>query len=102
MDKLSHFPRDARSSGPASGKGPRVEAEALAVPADRGLGLDDDRYLLPARPELVECDPEGTIKGGEPRPGSRLGASSELLAKGKFDDRLLFAASEQGQSTAKQ
>jgi hypothetical protein len=29
-----------------------------------------------------------------------LGVGSELLAKGKFDDRLLFAASEQGQSTA--
>ena len=102
MDKLSHFSRDSRPSGPASGKGSPVEAEALAVPADHGLGLDDDQNSLPARPEPVECDPEGAIKGCEPRPGSRLGVGGELLAKGQLDDRLLPATSEEGQNAAKQ
>jgi hypothetical protein len=30
-----------------------------------------------------------------------LGVGGELLAKGKFDDRLLAATSEEGQNTAK-
>ena len=95
-DELSHFLRDARSPGPAPGEGSPVEAEALAVPADHGLGLDDDQHFLPARPKPVQCDPEGTIKGREPRPGSRLGVGGELLAQGKLDDRLLPASSEEG------
>jgi hypothetical protein len=49
----------------------------------------------------VQRDPEGAIKGGEPRPGSRSGVDGELLAKGKLDDRLLPATSEEGQNTAK-
>ena len=101
-DQLSHFLRDARPPGPASGKGSLVEAEALAMPADHGLGLDDDQYFLPARPELVECDPEGAIKGAESRRRSRLGVGGELLAKGKFDDHLLPAISEERQHTARQ
>ena len=50
----------------------------------------------------MQCDPEGAIKGCEPRPGSRLGVDGELLAKGKLEHRLLAATSEEGQNTAKQ
>jgi hypothetical protein len=71
------------------------------MPADHGLGLDDDQDFPPARPELVECDPEGAIQGGELGPRSRLGVGGELLAKGQLDDCLLPAASEEGQNTAK-
>ena len=79
-----------------------VEAETLAVPADHGLGLDEDQYFLPARPEPVERDPEGAVKGCEPRRGSALGVGGELLAKGKLDDCLLPASSEEGQNAGKQ
>lgn len=102
MDKLSYFPRDARSSGPAPKEESPVQAEALAVPADHGLGLDDDQDLLPVRSELVACDPEGTIKRGEPRRGPRLGVGGELLAKGKLDDGLLLASPEERRNAAKQ
>jgi hypothetical protein len=101
MDKLSHFSRDARPSGPASRKGSPVEAEALAVPADHGLGLEDDENLFPSRPEPEQSNPESAIKGCEPRPGSRLGVGGELLAKGKLDDRLLPATLEEEQNTVK-
>jgi len=99
-DQLSHFLRDAGSPWPALGKGPPVESEALAVPADDRLGLDDDQYFLPARPEPVQRDPEGAVKGCELGPESRLGVGGELLAQGKLDDRLLPATSEEGQDTA--
>ena len=72
------------------------------MPADHGLGLDDDQDLLPARPEPVECDPEGAGQGGESRCGSRLGVGGELLAKGQLDDRPLSASSEERRSTTKQ
>ena len=101
-DQLSHFLRYARLCGPASGKSSPVETEALAMPADHGLGLDNDQDFLPARPEPVEHDPEGAIKGCEPRSGSRLGVDRELLAKGQLDDRVLPASSEEGQNAGQQ
>jgi hypothetical protein len=70
------------------------------VPADHGVRLDDDQYFLPARPEPVQCDPEGAVNGCEPWPGSPLGVG--VLAKGQLDDRLVPATSEEGQNTAKQ
>ena len=80
----------------------RVEAEALAVPADHGLGLDDDQDFPPARPELVECDPEGAIQGGELGSGAPLGVGRELLAKGQLDDCLLPASSEERKNAKRQ
>ena len=61
-DQLLHFLRYARPSGTASGKSPPVGAEALAMPADHGFGLDDDQDFPPARPELVKRDPEGASR----------------------------------------
>jgi hypothetical protein len=101
-DQLSCFLRDARPPGPASGKSSPEEEKALAVPADHGLGLDDDKDFLPAKPKLVKCDPEGAVQGGESRFGSPLGVGGKLLAKGQLDGRLLPATSEQGENTAKQ
>jgi hypothetical protein len=71
------------------------------MPADHGLGLDDDQSLFPSRPEPEQSNPESAIKGREPWPGSRLGVGGELLAKGKLDDRLLPTTSEEGQNTEK-
>ena len=70
------------------------------MPADHGLGFDDDQYFLPATPKPVQCHPEGAVNGCELGPGSRLGVGGELLAQGKLDDRLLPATSEEGQDTA--
>ena len=68
-DEVSHFLRDARPAGSPPGAEPPVEAKALPVPAHDRLGLGDDQRLPPARAELAQQDPEGTIQGREP--GSR-------------------------------
>ena len=48
-----------------------------------------------------ERNPKGTVQRREFRLWSRLSVRCELLAQGKFDDRLLPATSEEGQNTAK-
>jgi hypothetical protein len=54
VDQLSQLPRDPRPPGPASGESAPIEPEALAVPADDGLRLDDDQRFLPARPKPLQ------------------------------------------------
>jgi hypothetical protein len=71
------------------------------MPAHNRVRLDDDEDLLPARPEPGQRNPEGAIQRCEPRLRSRLGVRRELLAQGQLDDRLLIAASEEGDCTAK-
>ena len=70
------------------------------MPTDHRIRLDDGQDLFPSRPEPEQRNPEGAIKGRGP--GSYLGIGGELLAKGELDDRLLIAASEEGESTAKE
>jgi hypothetical protein len=69
-------------------------------PNDRGW-LDDDERFLPARPEPEQHDPKRTIQRSEPRLRLPLSVGRELLAQCKFNDRLLAAASEEGESAAK-
>jgi hypothetical protein len=99
VDQLSQLPRDPRPPGPASGESAPIEPEALAVPADDGLRLDDDQHFLPARPKPLQCEPEGAIQGREPGPGSRLRVDGELLAKSELDHGLLAPAPEKASST---
>ena len=40
----------------------RVEPEALAMPADHGLGLHDDQGVLPVRQQTRERDPECAVR----------------------------------------
>ena len=52
------------------------------MPGDHGLGLDDNKGLLPVRPELAEQHPEGSIAASES--GMRMISlvDRELLAQG--------------------
>ena len=102
MNESLHLRRDAWSAGTALRDPPPVESESLAVPPDHGVGLDDDQDLPPAGPEPAERDPEGSIE--RPGLGLRLrpGIKGQLLAEGKLHDRLLAAASEEGEGRAKQ
>ena len=72
------------------------------MPPDHGVGLNDDKDLPPAGPEPAECNPELPIDLSEPGLTLRLGVNGQLLAKGKLDDRLPAAASEEGEGRAKQ
>jgi hypothetical protein len=101
-DELSHFLWSARPAGSPPGAEPPVEAKPLPVPTHDGLGLDDDHHLPPARPELAQQDPEGTIQGREPGSPSRLGEDGELLAERKLDERLLPLAAEAGPKRVQQ
>jgi len=42
-----------------------VKPEALAVPADHGLGLHEDESALPVWPQAAECHPEYAVRFGE-------------------------------------
>ena len=102
MNELLHFCRGARSAATALRDPAPIESEPLAVPAHHRVGLNDDEDLLPAGPEPAECDPEDSIDRPGPRLSLRLGVEGQLLAKGKLHDRLLPAASDQGESRAEQ
>jgi len=51
------------------------------------------------RPEPAECNPEGSIDLSKPGLVP-LGVNGQLLAKGKLDERLPTAASEEGEDRA--
>ena len=72
------------------------------MPADDGVGLDDDEGLSPSRPELRQEDPKGAVCWCDPGLGSLMGVDGELLAQSEFDQGLLAPASEKGWNTAKQ
>ena len=72
------------------------------MPTDHCVRLDDDQDFFPSRPEPEQCHPEGTIERRELGLPSRLGIRCELLPQGKLDDRLLIAASEEGENRAKE
>lgn len=50
------------------------------MPADDGLGMDDDEHLLPPRPEPAKCDPEDPIRRSDRGPLAG-GEGGELLAE---------------------
>jgi hypothetical protein len=72
------------------------------VPTNHGVGLDDDQSLFPPRPELRQQDPEGPIYRSNPGLRSFLGARSELLTQGEFNEYLLIPGSKEGEATSKE
>ena len=55
-----------------------LEFEALAMPADHGLGLHEDQGVLPVWPQTAERDPECAVRLGE------LGAFGLALQNGQL------------------
>ncbi len=79
-----------------------VLAEARSMPSHDGLWANNDKLILPARPESREHDPERTIELGNPRPRPIVSLNRELLAQRKLDDRLFLVASEEGNGAVKE
>ncbi len=83
-DQLSDLGGDRRPARPALPA--PVEAQALSVPAEDRLGLDQDESLAPSGPELREPDPHQSIGG--PKLGSPPRAlaleDEELMAQGEY------------------
>ena len=85
-DELSDFVGDRRSARWLRSALPTpVEAEALPVPAEDGLRLDEDESATPSGPELGEPDPHESIGG------PKQDAPSRALA---LNDEALMAQSE--------
>ena len=56
------------------------------MPANDGVGLDDDQRILPSRPQSAERDPEDPIGRPHLRPGPFGGQNSELLTEREILD----------------
>ncbi len=84
-DQLSDFGCDRRPARRLRSALPTpVEAEALAVPAEDGLRLDEDESLAPSGPDPGEVGPQESIGGLKRDAPSRALAleDEELLAQG--------------------
>ena len=66
------------------------------MPADDGLGLDDEEGVFPARPEARHCHPQRAVDRGEVRARVLLRIDCQLLAKGQLDEHLVAPTPEEG------
>ena len=65
------------------------------MPADYGLGLDDDEDVAPARPEITECRPEESIPRVQHWARAFAFEHGDLLSQGKdFKSRIASALEE--------
>ena len=65
------------------------------MPADHGLGLDNDEDITPARPETVECRSEESIQGVQQWARAFAFEHGDLLSQGKdFKSRIASALEE--------
>src|ERR671918_1189066 len=75
---------DARTtSGSPTRELDPVLAEAAALPAQDGVGRDDDQRLPPTGPDSGQAGPKQAVGLAEPRPRSRSFVDGGLLAEGQ-------------------
>src|SRR5215472_13516272 len=69
-DQPTHLLGDLRSAAARPGTPAPIEAETSAVPADDGLGLDDDEDVGPAGPTAAQGSPKESVEPVQdwPRP----------------------------------
>ena len=61
-DQDANFLADSRSAPTLSGPPTPIEAETGAMPADDGVWVYNDERFGPAGPELLQQDPEQSIR----------------------------------------
>jgi len=85
-DQFPNLLRCWSSSGlpPDSGDQPPVHTKTSPVPADDGFGRDDDKGLLPSRPDLPSDYPEELIEEVEARARMSTLQRDELLTQSKI------------------
>ena len=70
-----------------------ILAEAAALPAQDGVGRDDDQRLPPAAPHFGQAGPKQPVRRTELWAGRRSLVDGELLAQGQvFEGELTAAA----------
>ena len=96
-DKRSDLGADGRAatSGLAGERGP-VQAEAVPLPAQDGIGRHDHEGRSPLRSHPGQADPEEPLAAAQPRPARRPLVHGELLAQGEvLEGELPVAAAEE-------
>jgi hypothetical protein len=93
-DQLTDLGVEARSAQSAAGPPAPEQAPTLAMPAQHGLGPDQEEVASPAPVEAADDEPEELVASLEARPA--LGAESdlELLAEEQVLDEEALAAAE--------
>jgi hypothetical protein len=101
-DEISDLLRNRLSahSLPRPGDQTPVQAKASSVPANYGLGSDEDERFVPAGPEPPSSDPEKLVQGAESRSEMASRQHHELLPKGEiFQNQGLRSAKETNESS---
>src|SRR5260370_6190536 len=81
-DELGDLQIDGRTTGSTAWRLPVPErAEALPVPANHGLRLNDMERFAPPCPPLREPDPEDAVEGTDPRSLGAAAEQGELLSQ---------------------
>ena len=65
------------------------------MPANHGVGLDDDQRVDPARPDSEQSHPEAPVGIGQFRPGFLVLQNGELLTESQVFEDEIRAGSEE-------
>ena len=101
IDEGLDFHRNTGSPGTALRNPSPIEPEAFAMPTDHRIRFYEDEDCFPACTKPEEHNPKRPIERRELGLRSRLSIRRKLLAQRQLDDRLLTAAPEEGEATAK-
>ena len=83
-DEVAQLAVDARPARAPRARPPSPEqAEALAMPANHGVGLHDNEDICPPRPEPAKRDPEESVRDRQPGPRPPLREDGDLLTEGE-------------------
>ena len=98
-DELSELLWDPGTADPfGSGYQPPEQPEALALPADHRIGLDDDEGVGPVVPGVAKEHPEYPIRRSQSGSGVPLLEDGRLLAQGEVLDHEIQPGPEQDPS----
>ena len=81
-NEIADFPRHRWPTTLGSAFPRPVVLETLPVPANHGLGLDDDQAVPPFAPGSSEPEPEDAVLGSQARAFGLSVKDDELLAQG--------------------
>ena len=94
-DQSSNLLGDLRPTAARSGTPTPIQPKTRAVPADDGLGLDDDQDVGPMGPEAAEGRPEEPVEGVQGRPRPFAFEHGDLLSEGEdFEGGIASTAEE--------
>jgi hypothetical protein len=94
-DQNTNLIADLRLAAPRPGSPTPVETKTGAVPADDGLGLDDDKDVGPAGPRLSQSGPEEPVQPIRTGTGPVPLENRDLLSEGENFEGGVAATAEE-------